>query len=346
MKNPPHYLIIGAGLSGITVAAHLIKRNQKVTLIDNGVNHSSIIAAGMINPLVFRRMNKGWRVDDCMPYLREFYTEMEGETDSKFFHPIQIRRMFSTEQERDLWLDKQELSEFESYMFKVTEEDNTYDKAINKFGSGRLKQGAYVNTEIFLSELKEWIANKANLLQKQFEYNKLTGSNYDGLDYDHIIFCEGYMGVDNPWFGNLPLGQNKGETLTIESDAIPEDESVNRKCFILPLGKHQFKVGSTYEWNNNSTEITEEGRNAILEKMSYLTDAPIKVIDQGAGVRPTVSDRRPLIGTHPEYKNYHIFNGLGTKGYLLAPLMSKEFVDYLIEGKELHPEVNINRFNK
>ncbi len=344
MSQQPHFLIIGAGLSGISVASHLIKKNASVTLMDNGVNHSSLIAAGMINPLVFRRMTKGWRVDEFMPYLHTFYRELENWTDSKFFHPIQIRRMFSSEQERDLWLKKQEREDFEAYMYKVTPEDENYDQVLNDFGSGRLKQAAYVDTPIFLNAMKQWISENGNLIQEAFDPSLLEETSYKGVKYDHIIFCEGYLGVDNPWFGQLPLNQTKGETLTIESKAIPEDESVNRKCFILPLGENKFKVGSTYVWHTDTTDTTEEGKNTILQNLSFLTKEHIEVIDQAAGVRPTVVDRRPLIGTHPDHPNYHIFNGLGTKGYLLAPLLSKEFVDYLMDGKELHDEVDIKRF--
>ena len=65
-----------------------------------------------------------------------------------------------------------------------------------------------------------------------------------------------------------------------------------------------------------------------------------------AGVRPGSADRRPFIGTHPKNDNYHIFNGLGSKGYMLAPLLSLEFAQHLIEGTELHAEVQLSRYNK
>jgi hypothetical protein len=41
-----------------------------------------------------------------------------------------------------------------------------------------------------------------------------------------------------------------------------------------------------------------------------------------AGVRPTVKDRRPLVGTHAEYSAIHILNGLGTRE-VLGPSMAK-----------------------
>ena len=47
-------LIIGGGLAGITLAHHLLKRKQLVTLIDDGKNVSTRVAAGLVNPLVLR----------------------------------------------------------------------------------------------------------------------------------------------------------------------------------------------------------------------------------------------------------------------------------------------------
>jgi hypothetical protein len=39
-----------------------------------------------------------------------------------------------------------------------------------------------------------------------------------------------------------------------------------------------------------------------------------------------------------------VFNGLGSKGVSLAPYFAEQFVDFLVNKKELDPEVNINRF--
>ena len=337
------FIVVGAGLSGLCVCIQLIDRGEDVTLVDNGVNHSSIIAAGMITPLVFRRMTKSWRVDEFSPYIQSFYRRLEAETNTSFFQSIQMRRMFSSLQERELWLKKQSADEFQEYMAPLTPEDDAYDRAINKHGSGRLKNAANVQTSDFLHAATSWVSLRGKLLHESFDYSLLSGNQYKDQSYTDIIFCEGYLGKENPWFGKLPLTQTKGETLTIYSKDIPEDESINRKCFVLPLGNQTFKIGSTYIWDNADLSTTEEGKQIMLENLSHLTSAPITILDQAAGIRPTTTDRRPLIGTHPEIKSYHIFNGLGAKGYLIAPLLSKEFVDYLLDGTPLDKEVDIAR---
>lgn len=336
-------LIVGSGLSGVCVAYQLVQHNVDVTVVDSGINHSSRIAAGMINPLVFRRMTKSWRVDEFMPYLKSFYTHLEKEFNQTFFHPIQIRRLFSNDHERELWLKKQEREDFQPYMNIVSDEDMNYSKVKNPFGSGRVKQSAFVDTSLFLDSAKQWLSTNATLLNETLDYSQLDGISYKGTTYDAIVFCEGYQLKENPFLKDLPLNQTKGQTLVVRANSIPEDESVNRKSFMLPMGNKLFKIGSTYEWHNNTLHITDEGRKLMLNNLSYLTDEVVEVINQEAGVRPTTSDRRPLIGSHSKIKGYYVFNGLGTKGYMLAPLLSLEFCEYLLNNKELDLEVDVKR---
>lgn len=336
-------LVVGAGLSGVCVSLQLIRRGIDVTLIGCAENESSVIAAGMINPIVFRRMTKSWRVDEFLPYLIDFYTLLEQETHASFFSPITIRRLFSHAQERDLWLEKQDDPDFQNYLFPVNDTDTNYSKCINHFGSGRVKNSYSVDAKPFLAAAKSVIAARGKLITETVDYSQIVDNSYKGESYDLIVFCEGYHSLNNPWFSYLPINPTKGETLTISSALLPEDESLNRKCFVLPLGNERFKIGSTYLWETPNSEITEAGKIEILDNLSCLIEENVDVLEHEAGVRPTTRDRRPFMGCHPDHPNYFIFNGLGAKGYMLAPLLSKEFADSLLNGSPLDLEVSIAR---
>lgn len=344
MSNPRKILVVGAGLSGVSVSIQLLREGVDVVLVDNGKNASSKIAAGIMNPLVFRRMTKGWRVDDFIPYSIEFYSSLEEESNSSFFQNLPIRRMFSTEHERELWLKKQEREDFKDYMTPLEESDDNYDRCINQFGSGRIKNAFTVNPSVFLDAAKGIIDGKGSIIQENFDYSELIETSYKGEPYDDIVFCEGYLGMNNPWFSFLPINPTKGEVLTVRSETLPEDESLNRKCFNLPMGEKRFKIGSTIDWNNTSLETTEEGKAEILKNLSYIVDEEVEVMDHQVGIRPGSKDRRPFIGTHPEHPHYHVFNGLGSKGYLLCPQLAKEFADWILDKKELDTEVRIERY--
>lgn len=339
------YLIIGAGLSGICIGVHLIKKGHKVTLIDSGENNSTIIAAGQINPLVFRRMTKSWRVDDFLPFAENFYKQLEQESSLPVYFPIPIRRMFSSAHERVMWMEKQDREGFSQYMEIITEEDDTYNLAQNDFGSGRIKQSCFIHATNFLEVGKKWITENGQLIKMMINHTDIDPVRgiFNDKEYDAIVFCEGSHNINNPWFGNLPVEHTKGEVLTLISDEIPEHESLNRKCFLLPIGNKTFRLGATYEWNTPNTELTQAGKDDLLEKLNLLSTKSYEVVEHQAGIRPTTPDRRPIVGRHPEYQKLLIFNGLGTKGYLIAPLLSKEFVDF-VEGKgELDREVDIER---
>lgn len=342
------YLIVGAGLSGICMSLHLIKNGHSVALLDSGENYSTAVAAGQINPLVFRRMTKSWRVDEYLPYAEKFYTDLGIDTGLPIYFPIQIRRMFSSAHEKVMWEEKQNRDGFSHYLETITEEDDAYDLAQNDFGSGRIKQSSYVNAANFLNAGKNYIKENGELISEKLVYTDIdaTESTYKGRKFDFILFCEGSNNSDNPWFNKFIVEHTKGEVLTLKSTEIAEHEALNRKCFLLPVGDQMFRLGATYVWNTPERSLTEEAKADLLEKVKLLTSKPFEVIDHQVGIRPTTPDRRPIIGKHPEFQNLLIFNGLGTKGYLMAPLLAKEFADFLDGKGELDKEVLIERLVK
>jgi len=348
MTKEKKYLIVGSGLAGISVAYHLIEKGFNVTMINNQENHSSLVAAGQINPLVFRRMTKSWRVDEFLPYAKTFYKDLEQKTSEEFYIPKTIRRLFSSAHEKELWLKKEDRIDFEPYMTKINSEDESYNLVKNEFGSGRIKQSSYVVAQKFLAGSLLWISKFGKISNETFDYDELNPSTgvYRGEEYDKIIFCEGYLNKNNPWFKHLPVETTKGEVLSFKSNHLPEEESLNRKCFILPIGKDVYRLGATYVWETENLEKTEKGKEELLAKYAMLSNDPIEILSHQVGIRPTSPDRRPIVGIHSEYEKLAIYNGLGTKGYMISPLLSREFIAFLIDGKELDKEIRLERFQK
>src|SRR5690606_8067467 len=121
-----------------------------------------------------------------------------------------------------------------------------------------------------------------------------------------VIWCEGPHAV-NGIFGFLPFVLTKGETITIEAPALKLDGIFKKDFFIVPIGNDQFKVGATYEWNELNWEPSETGLKIILQKLSEMVEVNFTIVNHEAGIRPTVKDRRPLLGEHPTQKNNFIF---------------------------------------
>lgn len=349
MENK-HFLIVGAGISGLSIAYFLLEKGQKITLIDSGTNKSSRVAAGMINPLVFRRMAKSWDIDVLLPFAKRFYTKIEEQTKQTFYHPIVIRRFFSSEQEHQFWVDRQYLKEYIDYMSPLEDSDSNYttETIKNEYGSGRVRNSAWIDTPLFLDACKRLIQEDAIIINDEFDYSALDCDKkiYNGERFDGFIFCEGFEVYKNPWFSFIPIQPTKGEILTIHSEQIPNDESLNRKCFVLPIGNNKFKVGSTYVWSETDSHPTEAGKKELVSNFNYLSSEKPEIIEHTAGIRPTTPDRRPIIGEHPTHSGLYVFNGLGAKGYLIGPMHASKFVEYLVHETPLDHEVNLKRFKK
>lgn len=339
-------LVVGCGVAGICLTHEFLQAGCDVRIIDNDKNVSSAVAAGIINPLVFRRMTLSWRGSELIPFAYNKYREIEQLSGHSFFHPLVIRRLFASEQELEFWKKKQMLTEYAPYMETLTEEDLNFPLDQNTFGTARVKQASYIATNAFMQANREYFQSKGILSNETFNHAELDAERavYKGVSYDYIVFSEGKDAKYNPLFSYLPLQQTKGEVLTIQSESIYSAESLNRKCFLLPLGNNLFKAGSTYVWNTDDTIPTEEGKQTIAANLKSITFEPYTIVEHQAGVRPTVLDRRPLLGKHPEFPKMVIANGLGTKGYMLAPLLMHELVNHLLNGTEIDKESHISRF--
>jgi glycine/D-amino acid oxidase-like deaminating enzyme len=137
----------------------------------------------------------------------------------------------------------------------------------------------------------------------------------------------------------------KGETLTIRSTQILLKQDIfNKGFFIMPIGNDLFKIGATYEWADLNDTPTEKAKADLLQKLNSVITTPYEIISHEAGVRPSVIDRRPVIGNHPEHNHLFVFNGLGTKAVMIAPYFAKELVNSIQNNYRIDKEVSPSRF--
>lgn len=351
MNKHYNYIITGQGLAGTVLAHTLLKHGKTVLVIDdNTLSNTSRIAAGLYNPIVFKRLVKSWMVDELLPYMDQFYPDLEQLLGKKFYFKKKILKPFAEEHEKVLWLKKSN-EEVGKYLNKAIYYDDLNGLIYNPLGASEVLHTGNLDTKIFLNYSREYFKNNNMILEEKFDYDQFKISenpvSYKTIAADKIIFCEGYKATENPFFNWLPFKLTKGEMITVklpERHIIPSDTVINKAVFILPLGNNTYKIGATYEWADLSEQCTEKGRMELTEKLSKVLKVPFEIIDQQAGIRPTVNDRRPLIGLHPGHNALGIFNGMGTKGVMLAPYFAKQFAEFLENKSALDKEVNIARF--
>lgn len=161
-----------------------------------------------------------------------------------------------------------------------------------------------------------------------------------------LFFAEGFGFQYNPFFKNIPIQGNKGEYLIIKSEALQLNAILKSKYFLIPLGNDVYKFGATYNRNDVSNSATEQAREELSMHLNKLINCEYEIINQVAGIRPTVRDKKPIYGTHPKFQNIHLLNGMGSRGLLMAPLLAKELIRHIENESSLRKEVNVRRFMK
>jgi glycine/D-amino acid oxidase-like deaminating enzyme len=342
------FIIVGQGIAGSILSYSLLKRGKKVLVIDSGnMNSCSAVAAGLFNPITGKRMVKTWNVAKLFPFFHPFYKEMEKDLHSSFFNSVSIYRPFGSIEDQNHWFSHSENSD-QGFAYSDVKEDQKLSNIIrNEFGGFLTRHSGWVNVKEMLIGMKKLLQNSEAIKEEVFRFEDLKLEKnqvfYNDIVASKMIFCEGYKALNNPYFKWIPYSPSKGEILTVEIKNFLEDKIINKNLFIVPIGDDLYKIGATFE-RTTEEGITNKGRLEIEEKINNLIQLPFKVVNQESGIRPSVPDRRPLIGIHPEFSQLAIFNGLGTKGISLSPYYSNQFINYL-EGKgELDKEVNIQRY--
>jgi glycine/D-amino acid oxidase-like deaminating enzyme len=342
------YIIVGQGLAGSVLAYSLMKENQKVLVVDEETDSSSSrVAAGLCNPVVFKRLTQSWMIEEVFPLAKEFYRNQEVLLEDNFYFDIPIYKLFVDQKEQEFWRQKSN----EPHLFDWIDDkvDHPFDQELVNypFGAAKTLQSGFLKTADWLEKFRNFLLKKEAYITRKFDYDKIefndNSVSWNGYSAKKIIFCEGYQSINNPYFDWLPFKLTKGEVLTINFKNLKIDHAINKGAFLLPFNGN-YKFGATYNWDDFDNKPTEEGKEQLLKRAAKFINDEVVVLEHKAGVRPTVLDRRPLLGVHPEHNELAVFNGLGTKGVMLAPYFADKMVKLILDDKELPNEVNISRF--
>lgn len=341
------YIVVGSGLAGIAFAETLLKHNKSFIVFDNKSQNSSSIAGGLYNPIILKRFSQVWNANAQLEIASEFYRAIEEKLKVQFDFKIPIYRKFFSVEEQNNWFtasDKPNLSPFLSTNIIHKQ----YSGIDAPFGYGEVLQTGYVDTIGLLTNYQAYLKSLDLLISETFDYTEIKTFDdhivYKNIKAKCIVFAEGFGMHSNPFFNYLPLDGTKGELFIIRASDLDLDVIINTNVFILPLGDNLFKVGATYNWDDKTNMPTDEGKQELIDRINEILNCDFEIVEHFAGVRPTVKDRKPLLGTHPKYTNLHILNGLGTRGVMLAPTLAIDLYDFIENGKPLDKTIDIKRY--
>lgn len=342
-------IIVGQGVAGTVLAMEMIRRGKKPLVIDDAEPEtSSRMAAGLINPITGRRYHLSWQFEILEKYFRETYKYISKLLGREYLLDQQIFRSIKGNRSIENWLIKSEESEYAMYVspgLLDTVPDDIFEPGkswihINR--AYRLRLGEMMkDCRTYLEE--HGLFQEAKFIHAAMQIGH-ENVKYGEFDARGIVFAEGADVLENPLFSHLPFNFNKGDILEIDlKDATPKF-IYKDKMFLIPIGDDKYWAGSTYDREYTSADPDPDGGKKISSALNESLTGSWETIRHRASVRPTTRDRRPFLGSHPDYHNVYLFNGLGTKGCSIAPWSASVFCDFYFKGKRLDRSVDLKRY--
>lgn len=341
------YIIVGLGLAGLAFAEELIAAKKTFLVFEDDSQTSSLVAGGVYNPVILKRFTPVWNAKEQLEVALPFYKKIEEKLNITVDEKFITKKSFKSIEDQNNWfgaLDKPKLIDY----LDPKLDNNNYKGVLADYSFGNVKHTGRIDTQKLVEAYREYLKENNLIRFENFEHQELIITEetltYKNISATRIVFCEGFGIKDNPYFNYLPLNEAKGELITIHAPELNIDFLLKSAVFVLPLGDHLYKVGATFNWTDKTSNPSEEGKAELVERLQKTINVPYTIVSQSAGVRPTVSGRRPLVGVHPNYANLTVLNGLGTRGVMIAPTVAKNLFHHLENDESLDEEININRF--
>lgn len=294
---------------------------------------------------------KSWEFDTLGPEAERCYRAIEEQFDVELYHKIPLHRYCQNDEDVKRIGRRMRNPRYKDVLGEFHEVGTGPAPIKDTHGHFDILGAAYVDLPLLLETLRTHFTKQGKLDDSSFHYSTLMqgkqGWNYEAIQADKVIFCEGANLRNNPWFNWLPLAPIKGETLIVKCPSLELPKAIyHHQKWILPYGDQTIRLGATYEVDDLSCEPTDDGKAQLLDGLySFISrEHEVEIVQHLAGLRPSSADVRPFLGSHHDKPQLHIFNGLGSKGASLAPEMSRLLVDHLLNGTELDEEIHISRF--
>ena len=328
-------LVIGQGLAG-TLASHFgLRKGWDVHVIDAGLPSASSVAAGMFNPMSFRRIIEAWEAEAHLRIMRQKFMELESITGSKLLFEMPIYKRLANSDYAALWKDK-------STQLPWLNAPDAHWPA-----EGIVEGGGWVNLPLLLHLWRDRLN-----AEQRFELRGFQNQDAENLKnghWDAIVDCRGTSaGID----GTLPLldiRPYRGELLTLQhqgdGETPPHAHILNFGKWTIPLGQNQWRLGASYEWNQTDLEPSTETQQYLLDALHAAVPnmGAMTVTEHQVGLRPVSRDRRPAVGPYPGVPGWYVLNGLGTRGVLIGPRWALHLVDIIDGEASLTPETKPDR---
>ncbi len=340
---PRKVLIVGGGLAGTLMAWGCQERGVDYEQWSNGSPAASDVAAGMFNPVSFRRILPQWDAANHSARARQVFSAIEKSLGIDLWHDVPIIRVFPDAQYAALWEERAKGGHDVTPFIETMTADLLHPSINAPYGAGLVPDAGWVNVRLLTEK------SRAHQLENG-KWNNQSWSMQDGCPsgFDAVIDCRGVGAADDLAQFGLEVGRNHGEVITVQTNMDWGAQTVNNVTWALPLGDGAYRIGSTYRWDIEEPVVLEESLNHLLRRANLARTNPAllasDVTSHLGGLRPSCFDRRPILGRVSTQNPWYVAcTGWGTRGVSIGPTMVDWTMDALLGitsdvPNEVHPK--------
>jgi glycine/D-amino acid oxidase-like deaminating enzyme len=344
------YIIVGAGIAGCSVAYHLSKLTSNLLLIDqnNDVARGASGAAGaFLSPLLGKPNSFKELVTNSLQYSTKLYLE----NFPKFIDNSGTTRIPK---------DQNDAKKFESYKSYM---DFEYEKDSDGY---YFPVGSVVDSYSICKYLSKNTPKQMDTKIVDIKYDNNMWILNDQFCTKHLILTTGYELdiLDQEYMQIRPVWGRRIEVQTTTTILY----NYHKSCSISRSQDGIVSIGATHHREKIAVEDIEQNHQELLDKANEIM--PLKdpkIVADHVGARASSYDYFPVVGsvidmkktlkkfpylihgTHvlenrfERYSNLWVLNGVGGRGFVLAPYLAKQLVENIIHNKPIESDLKSER---